>query len=56
MRHRISQPIILGLHDYSSTCSTNNYDTITCHSWLPFSQEPTIKHGPSYDSHYLDIL
>jgi hypothetical protein len=29
--------LILGLHDYSSTCSTNNYDTIPCHSWLLFS-------------------
>jgi hypothetical protein len=31
------QPIVLGLHDYTSMCSTNNYDTIPRHSWLPFS-------------------
>jgi len=36
--------IILGLHDYTSTCSTNNYDTIPHHSWLSFSQESTIEH------------
>ncbi len=28
--------IVLGLHDYTSTCSTNNYDTIHHHHWLPF--------------------
>jgi hypothetical protein len=48
--HKTFQPIVLGLHDYSSTCSTNNYDTIPHHFWLPFSQEPTIEHKPSYHS------
>jgi hypothetical protein len=28
MRQKIIQPIVLGLHDYISTCSTNNYNTI----------------------------
>ncbi len=37
MRQKIFQPIVLGLHDYISTCSTNNYDTIFHHYWLPFS-------------------
>jgi len=31
------QTIVLGLHDYISTCSTNNYDTISHHYWFPFS-------------------
>jgi hypothetical protein len=50
------QPIVLGLHDYIYTCSTNNYDAIPHHSWLPFSHEPTIEHRPSYNSHFLDLL
>jgi hypothetical protein len=36
-RQKIFQPIVLGLHDYTSICSTNNYDIIPRHSWLPFS-------------------
>ncbi len=44
------------LHDYISTYWTNNYDTIPHHFCLPFSQEPTIEHGPSYNSHSLDLL
>jgi hypothetical protein len=52
MQQKIFQLIVLGLHDYTSTCLTNNYDTIPHHSWLPFSQEPTIEHRPSYNSHF----
>ncbi len=37
MQQKIFQPIVLGLHDYTSTYSTNNYDTIPHHYWLPFS-------------------
>ncbi len=36
MQQKRFQPIVLGLHDYISTCSTNNYDTILHHHWLPF--------------------
>jgi hypothetical protein len=30
--HNIFQLIVLGLYDYTFTCSTNNYDTIPHHS------------------------
>jgi hypothetical protein len=50
------RPIILGLHDYISTCTTNNSDTIPHHSWFPFSLELTIEHKPSYNFHSFDIF
>ncbi len=52
-QYNIFQPIVLGLHDYTSTCSTNNHDIIPHHFWLPFSLEPTIEHKPSYNFHSL---
>ncbi len=55
-RDKIFQPTVLGLHDYISTYSTNNYDTILHHYWLPFAQEPTIEHRPSYNFGLFDLL
>ncbi len=54
MRQNRSQPIVLGLHDYTSICSP--IIIAPHHSWLLLSQEPTIEHGPSYNSHFLDLL
>jgi len=42
MWHKRFRPIVLGLHDYSSTCSTNNYDAIIHHFGSFFHKNPPL--------------
>jgi hypothetical protein len=56
-QHKRFQPIVLGLHDCTSTRSTIDYDTTFLSLLAPFlTQKPTIEHRLSYNSHFLYLL